>query len=178
MLTDLEPKSAVIHIRGREYRARYSLNSLLCLEMCCRPIEEILKIPVEKWSIEDILQLTRAALCDLPGNKQAVVNRDWKNIKPDIAELGTMIDIQDLRILRFELADAVISSLPKPVIGAETKGSEVDYLSLRGVYCDVMGRSDKEFWTSTLGEIKQRTDTYMELKGYKKPVEKVQMFEH
>lgn len=177
-ISDLEKRYSIIHIGGREYRARYSLNSLLCLENCYKSLERIIETPATSWGIEDILQLTRAALCDLPQNKSAVVARDWKNIQPSIAELGEQIDIKDLRVLRLELIDAITNSLPKPVQGNENSGStEIDYIQLRGIYCDIMRRSEKEFWTSTLEEIKQRTDTYLELKGLKKPAEQLQMYD-
>lgn len=176
-MTDLIKKTSIIHIEGKEYQVRYSLNALLCLEMCYKPIEEILKTPVQSWSIEDILQLTRAALCDLPGNRKAIVNRDWQSIKPDIFELGQKIDVKDLRVLRFEIADAIIKSLPTPVVGAEGSGEPVDYLKLRTVYCQILGNSEKKFWTSNLSEIHREVNAYMEVKGYKEPVQKVR-FEH
>ncbi len=177
-ISELEKKFTTIHIGGREYRARYSLNSLLCLENCYKPLERIIETPATSWGIEDVLQLTRAALCDLPQNKAAVIARDWKNIQPSIAELGEQIDIKDLRVLRFELINAITNSLPQPVQGSEiSSDTEIDYQVMRSIYCDIMRRSEKEFWTSTLNEIKQRTDTYLELKGLKERAEQLQMYD-
>lgn len=176
-LIDLTKSYSVIHISGRAYRVRYSLNALLCLEMTYKPLNEIIKRRVNEWSIEDVLQLTRAALCDLPENRKAVIKRDWEHIKPSIDMLGKNIDVKDLLILKAELADAIINSLPRAVVGAKNSSDEVDYMKLRAIYCDELKRPDKEFWTSNMKEIKERTDAYLEVKGYKEPVEKVQMYE-
>lgn len=176
-LNDLAKSFSVIHIAGREYCVRYSLNALLCLESCYKPIEEILKTPAKEWNIEDILQLVRAALCDLPENRKAVIRRDWEHIRPDIAELGKEIDVKDFAALKNEIADALISSFPKPVIGDESDSNEIDYKAMRSMYCDIIGRPEKEFWTSNLKEIKERTESYLIVKGLKEPPKKVKMYE-
>lgn len=176
-LSNLEKKYSIIHIAGREYRARYSLNALLCLEHCYKPIEEILRIPAMEWNTEDVLQLVRAALCDLPKNRKAVIRRDWEHIKPDIAELGEKIDLRDLITLKGEIINALANSFPEPVIGEESSGGSMNYMHMRALYCDVMHRSDGEFWTSNLKEIKERTDSYLEVKGLKEPVQVMQMYE-
>ena len=176
-LSDLDKQYSVIHIAGKGYRVRYSLNALLCLENCYKPIEERLKIPESEWSIEDVLQLTRAALCDMPWNKKAVKNRAWGYVKPDIAELGKLIDIKDLKTLRIEIMKALTESFPEPVIGGKSSDGDINYMHMRGLYCDVMRRSDGEFWSSSLKDIKERMDAYLEVKGLKEPVEKVQMYE-
>ncbi len=177
-LNDLVKSFSVIHIAGREYRVRYSLNALLCLEMTYKPLNEIVEKSVEGWSIEDVLQLTRAALCDLPKNRKAVINRDWQNIKPTIDELGQVIDVKDLLILKRELAEAIIKSLPQSIVGTKNDDdNDIDYMKLRAIYCDEIKRPDREFWTSNMREIKERTDAYLEVKGLKDPVEKVKMYE-
>lgn len=177
MLNDLEKHYSVIHIAGREYRGRYSLNALLCLEQCYKPINKILEISVDSWDIECVLQLIRAFLCDNEENRKAVIRRDWNNVKPSLFELGQMIDIKDFRLLKLEIIDAITNSFPAPVIGARKSTEEFDYQAIRSIYCDIMNRSEKDFWTSNLKEILQRTEKYFEVKGLKEPVEKIQMFE-
>ena len=176
-LSDLDKRYSIIHIAGREYRIRYSLNALLCLENCHKPIEEILKTPSIEWTIEDVLQLVRAALCDLPQNRKAVIKRDWERIKPDIAELGEKIDVKDFISLKNEITDALINSFPKPVIGDKGDSDEINYKAMQSMYCDILGRPDKEFWTSNLREIKERTESYLEVKGLKEPPKKLKMYE-
>ena len=176
-LKNLDKSYSVIHIAGREYRVRYSLNALLCLECTYKPIEEILKTPAEKWDIECILQLVRAGLCDLPRNKKAIIRRDWDNIRPTIDELGRSIAIQDFMVLRNEIIDALTNSFPEPVIGEKSGNSEINYANMRSMYCDIMHMSDSDFWTSNLKEIQERTDSYMEVKGLKEPVQTMQMYE-
>lgn len=176
-LSDLDKKYSIIHIAGKGYRVRYSLNAFMCLDNCYKPIEEIWKTPPINWSTEDILQLVRAALCDLPRNRKAVINRDWKHIKPDIAELGEKVDVMDLQTLKKEIVRALNNSFPKPVIGEETNGGGINYMHMRALYCDIMHRPDGEFWTSNFREIQERTDAYLEVKGLKEPTEIMQMYE-
>lgn len=176
-LSDLSKKYSILHIAGREYRVRYSLNALLCLEDCYKPIEDILKVPVPEWTIEDILQLTRAALCDTPWNKKAVVDRAWKYVQPDIAKLGKMVDIRDLKTLRNEIMNALTNSFPEPTLGEKSNGESINHLHMRALYCDVMRRPEPEFWLSNLREVKERTDAYLEVKGLKEPVQTMQMYE-
>ena len=63
MLKDIDRNKSVIHINGREYFVRYSLNALLCLEVMYKPLSEILQTSFAQWTIEDVLQLARAAMC-------------------------------------------------------------------------------------------------------------------
>lgn len=65
MLKDLIKGYSTIHIAGREYRARYSLNALLCLEMTYKPLDEILATPYPRWTLDDVIQLAHAAMCCL-----------------------------------------------------------------------------------------------------------------
>ena len=76
MLKDIDRKYSVIHIAGREYPVRYSLNALLCLEMMYKPLSDILKEDFKSWSTDTILQLCRAALCSCSWNKRTVGRRD------------------------------------------------------------------------------------------------------
>ena len=55
MLKNLTKQYSVIHIAGKEYRVRYSLNALLCLEMTYKPLNEILAIPYREWGMEDVI---------------------------------------------------------------------------------------------------------------------------
>ena len=77
MLKDLIPQYSTIHIADREYHVRYSLNALLCLEMTYKPLSEILQTEWQEWSIEDVLQLSHAAMCGRPCNRKAVNARNF-----------------------------------------------------------------------------------------------------
>lgn len=72
--------------------------------------------------------------------------------------------------MKREIIDALINYLPQAVYGARKSDEDVNYIAVRSIYCDVMGRPEKEFWTSNLKEIQQRTEKYFEVKGLKKPV--------
>ena len=145
MLRDLVRQYSVIHIAGREYRVRYSLNAMLCLEMTYKPLSEILTQPYSQWTIDDVLQLVRAAMCCLPENYKAVNRRDFEHIRPTVAELGELIQPEDLPLLRLEIIAAVIAYMP----------------------VDVMHRPESEYWSSTNKEITERIDCYLEASGQK-----------
>lgn len=171
MLRDLVRQYSVIHIAGREYRVRYSLNAMLCLEMTYKPLSEILTQPYSQWTIDDVLQLVRAAMCCLPKNFKAVNRRDFENVKPTVAELGELIQPEDLPLLRLEIIAAVIASMPAAAGNRDHDPNAVDRAISEGhqraMYVDVMHRPESEYWSSTNKEITERIDCYLEASGQK-----------
>ena len=169
-LKDIDRQYSLVHIAGREYRVRYSLNALLCLELMYKPLAEILQTHFAEWTAEDVLQLTRAALCSCPWNRKAVSRRDFEAVSPTLSELGERIQPSDLPLLRIELIAAVVDSMPKPQGNDEqnqTPAKAFHEGHQRALFCDVMGHSEREYWDSTNREIVQRIDCYLEAKGEK-----------
>lgn len=159
---------------------RYSLNALLCLEVMYKPLTEILQTHFMEWTAEDVLQLVRAALCSCDENKEAVNRRDFAAVCPTLSELGERIRPTDLPLLRVELMSAVLDSMPSAdtnAEAAETPAKAFHEGHQRALFCDVMGRSDQEYWNSTNREITQRIDCYLEVKGEKEAAERVQAFD-
>ncbi len=180
MLKDIDRQYSMIHIAGREYLVRYSLNALLCLEMTFRPLSDILKEDFRLWSAETVIQLVRAALCSCPWNQRVVSKRDFDAVSPSLSELGELIRPSDLPLLRVELISAVIDSMPRAESAAEN--AEVPAKAFheghqRALFCDVMGRPEKEYWNSTNREITERIDCYFEVKGEKEAADLVQEFD-
>lgn len=169
----------MIHINGREYFVRYSLNALLCLEVMYKPLSEILQTSFAQWTIEDVLQLARAAMCSLPNNRKAVAYRNFEAVEPYLAELGELIQPQDLPLLRVELMAAIIDAMPKVPdnVPSETPSKAFHEGHQRALFCDVMGRSEAEFWDSTNREIAEKIDCYLEVSGHKEAAEMVQEFD-
>lgn len=169
MLKDLVRQYSIIHIAGREYRVRFSLNALLCLEMTYRPIGEILGREYLLWSMEDVIQLTHAAMCSLPKNFKAVNRRDFENVQPTVARLGELIGLNDLPLLKAELIAAIIEAFPEAnkEYDPETVNRAINEGHQRALYVDVMGRPEGEYWSSTNKEISRRIDYYLEAKGEK-----------
>lgn len=167
MLRDLIRRYSLIHIAGAEYRVYFSLNAQLCLELTYKPIRELFSVPFDQWAKEDILQLTRAALCDLPENAVAVSNRDFDAVKPDLYELGQLIRQEDLPLLSLELVDAVLASLPPPDPDErDSSTAESDEGDLFAYCVDVIGMPKSEFWQSNQRELNYRIDKYQHIKGY------------
>ena len=179
LLSDLEHNYSVVHVAGREYRVRYSLNALLCLEMTCKPIYDILEIDYREWDIETVLQLLRAAMCDLPENREAVCRRDWDMIVPDIATLGAELRAQDLTHIRAEIMDAILASLPAQADEEQQSSGagEADEGHLYALAVRVVGMSEDEFWDSSYRELYTGIDKYMEVKGLKEMPSPVRMFD-
>ena len=178
MLKNIDRQYSKIHIAGREYRVRYSLNALLCLEVMYKPLDEILKTDFREWDIETVLQLARAALCSLEENRRAVENRDFGSVEPSLSELGELVRVEDLPLLRLELVTAVILSMPEPTADSGEKSTKAMHEGhQRAMFVDVMGRSEREFWNSTNREIADRIDCYLEVKGDKEAAEAVQEFD-
>lgn len=177
MLKDLVKKYSTLHIAGREYQVRYSLNALLCLEMTYKPLAEILQTDWQNWSIEDILQLCHAAMCDRACNKKAVINRKFQIVKPTLDELGTMIDVQDFAMLKLEIITAIADSMPDTQPTEEQSARAADESHQRAIFVDILGRPESEFWESTNREINQRINAYLEAKGLKDTPTQIQMFD-
>lgn len=169
MLKELLPTESIIHIAGREYRVRYSLNALLCLEMEFKPLEEILKTEWYSWDIDTILHLIHAAMCDMPYNRKAVCMRKFSRVRPDIAQIGAKLKPEDLPGLRAEIADALLAAMPQSDgnDSGETSADTADEGHLQAICVDMMGMSEKEFFGSSYRDLDYRIDRYFEAKGLK-----------
>lgn len=175
MLRDLVKQYNILHLGNREYRIRFSLNALLCLEVTYKPLAEILKTDWKNWSIDDVLNLCHAAMCDRSCNKKAVNSRNFQRVKPTLQELGEIITIPDLPQLKLELITAIADSMPQAPVNSKQPENPLAELQLRAFYCDIMGRPEKELFESTYKEISDRTDNYLIAKGLKKPPQIIQL---
>src|SRR5574344_428188 len=172
MLTKLKKEFnySVLHIAGREYRVRYSLNALLCLEVMYKPLNEILKIDFIAWTTEDVLQLAHAAMCDMPWNKK-IVNSDshdrFMYVRPTMFELGQKVKLKDIPILAAEIMNALLESLPEQTETDENPSRVTDERHQRESFLETNGVTENDFWNSTLREISEKIEVYEEVKGYK-----------
>lgn len=166
-LREIDKSYSVLHIAGREYRVRYSLNALLCLEVMYKPLSDILKTAWMEWSAEDVLQLVRAAFCSCSWNRKAVSRRDFDAVAPSLMELGELIQVQDLSALRVELIAAILDAMPKPSGNEQPPTKAFHEGHQRALFCDIMGRSEREYWNSTNREIADKIGCYLEVKGEK-----------
>ena len=156
---------------------RYSLNCLLCLELTYKPLSEILQTEWQEWSIEDVLQLCHAAMCDMPWNRKAVNARNFHAVKPTLAELGELITMKELPSLRLEIISAIINSMPESSPDEKPSEKSANEGHQRAVYVDIMGRPEQEYWNSTNKEITSRINFYLEAKGLKDTPTQVQAFD-
>lgn len=169
MLKDLEGTYNIIHLGGEEYKTKFSMNCLLCFEIMYMPIEDVLKIPYTDWNRQAVVMLAYSSLCDVPGNYKAVNKRRFEDLQPSVPELERMIAERDIPLLRAELVNAILNSYPDPE--PQNTATEHNYYSgeghTRAIFCDIMGRSEKEYWRSSRREINNKINWYLEAKGLK-----------
>ena len=177
MLKNLTKQYSVIHIAGKEYRVRYSLNALLCLEMTYKPLNEILAVPYREWGMEDVIQLVHAAMCGMPWNRKAVNRRDFEFVRPTVGELGEKIRMEDLPRLRTELLGAILDSMPDKKTEENTASQANDEGHIFAVAVDIIGMDENKFWDSTYKELDNRTEHYLEAKGMKKLPTLIQQYD-
>lgn len=181
MLSKLVKKASIVHIAGKEFKIRMSLNALLYLETEYKSIKDILSIDFDKWNLKTCLHLLRAGFCDLPENRKAVSEGDFSAVLPSLADLGAAIDISDLITLRIELMHAVSDAFSTAKSAVNINSDEHRYYTgyghLRAFYVDILGRPEEEFWTSTRKEIDERIDYYLEVKGEKEKAVIVQRYD-
>lgn len=75
---------------------------------------------------------------------------------------------------------ATVAALPKPVVGNHSNDSDkkpVDMSKLYGLFVDVMGREEKEFFGLTLREVLERWDNFAVFNGYKKAPQQFKEFD-
>lgn len=77
------------------------------------------------------------------------------------------------------IENAVISALPPVSFGKKKENNKEkwDVRPLMTCFCDIMGRSTEEFWSSTLREIHERWERYGMATGKIKPVEEFSIFD-
>ena len=180
MLSELLQKSSIIHIAGREYQVRYSLNALLCLEMTFKPFTDVLAVDCKDWNIDTVLHLLRAAMCDLPENKPAVLLRDWDNIKPDLDDLGKIVRVQDLPRLRLEIAHAILESLPDNSGSANNNSSDhsaVDIGHFKALCVRIVGIPEPQFMDNSYYDNMKEADHFLEVKGLKEIPVQIQKYD-
>lgn len=93
----------------------------------------------------------------------------------DYAPLLSSVSVGEL--WRHVLAGIAVA-MPEPVIGAKPRDDDkADVRQIRNLFCDVMGKSEDEFWSLTLREVFERWDCYAVFMGYKKAPERVEEFD-
>ena len=168
---------SAINIGGREYRVRFSLNALLCLERQYRPLSEILRADADKWDWETVIQLAYAAMADMPWNRKAVSRRSFDRLRPSAEDINRELEPQDLNRLRAELAAAVNNSLPPISEGNSDDGTATDEGHYYVLAKYIVGMSEAEYWQSNLRRLDYIITRYLEAKGYKSPAIKVQQYD-
>lgn len=163
MLTELLPRQYEFEFGEGVIALRFTLKSFLELEQ--RGLNYI-DIFAEKVSGRVILEFFRAGLVT--------------PIEPE--KLGDIAEIVGYEKLLGYCIEAVIQAFPKRDPNVVTKppspnDEEFSFVRLRTLICDVMGKSEDFFWSSTIGELIERWVEYGTAMGYIEEPERILEFD-
>ena len=95
----------------------------------------------------------------LEGNTEYAVNK--------IAEACGYKTVGKEVTTKEELIAAILDAMPKPSGNEKNPTKAFHEGHQRALFCDIMGRSEREYWSSTNREIADKIDCYLEVKGEK-----------
>ena len=161
-LSELKPQSCALNIGSVQLHLRYDMNALLRLEQAGFNYLDIFDTADEKA----IVEFLAAGLIENIGRERAV----------------SIVEKLGVPVIKTVCEAAMIMALPEydPTIIPDTKSggqNGFDFAKLRSMLCDEMGKPEELFWSSTIREIYGRWEAYAELKGYSKPVERMEMYD-
>ena len=162
-LSELKPQSCALNIGSVQLHLRYDMNALLKLEQVGFSYLDIFDVTEEKA----ITEFLAAGLIENIGRERA----------------ANIVEKLSVTVIKTVCEAAMILALPEydPTIIPDTKSGGnsdgFDFAKLRSMLCDEMGKPEELFWSSTIREIYQRWEAYAELKGYSKPVERMEMYD-
>lgn len=159
-LSDCERKKLYFKFGGADLYLRYDMAALLKLEKS--------NIDLYKGIVIELLKRVAFRI----GLESCIAETDID--EKYIYDVEAAMSADEIGKL---VEEATLLSLPDPVVGAKPKPGSTDYVQLFALFCDIMGKPDELFWSSTVKEIIQRWDKYAEINGYKKPAEKVRRYE-
>ena len=163
MLSELLPRAYSFNFGEARLSLRYDMRALLTLERAGLDYSEVFSDTADGGRV---LAFFTAGLREDIGSERA----------RDIMRAAGPGDIWR------HCRQAVLLALPEPdpLLLPDTstkKSGGNEYLRLRALICDVMGKPEEFFWGSTLRELLSRWQEYAIAKGYMKPPERVQMYD-
>lgn len=163
MLTELLPQRFEFSFGEGVIALRFTLKSFLELEQHGLNYTDIF---AEKVSGRVILEFFRAGLVT--------------PIEP--GKLGDIAEIVGYEKLLGYCIEAVIQAFPKREENVVHKppspnDEEFSFVRLRTLICDIMGKSEDFFWSSTIGELIERWTEYARAMGYAEEPERILEFD-
>lgn len=159
MLTELENKTYKFRFGECDIELRYTLGALLELEKQGLKYTDIFS---ENLTADKILTFFYAGLAQ----------------KIDAERIVGIAETVGFEKLWGYCVEAMILSFPEPERNVVQKpsnpnGEEFSFIRLRTLICDIMGKSEDFFWSSTLGELISRWKEYAIAMGYADEPEKI-----
>ncbi len=145
---------------------RYDINSFISAELAGINIFDIGGVFDEP---KKAVQLLKFGLADC-FSSLGISEPSCSNIAAELADIPTVPNM---------VAVAIAGALPEPIKGVSDSGGgkPADMRVLHSRYVDVMGRTDEEFFKSTLREVLDRWDKYAIFHGYKKAPETFRQYD-
>lgn len=159
-LSEMIPQSCALKIGSVQLHLRYDMSALLKLEQAGHEFTDIFG-STDREAITDYLS---AGVAEDIGRQRA----------------EGIVRVLGEQAVKAACCAAMITALPEydPAVIPDTNSNEgFDFGKLRCMLCDEMGKPDELFWRSTIREIYLRWEAYARLKGYAKPVERMEMFD-
>ncbi len=163
MLSELERQYYEFGFGEARIKLRYTLDSFLSLEKHGLNYTDIF---ADKLTADKIMMFFCAGLAE-----DIDTDRLWK-----------IADAMGFESLWEHCAAAVAEALPKPdpSIVQKPRSSnekEFSFFRLRTLICDVMGKGEEFFWSSTLAELIARWQEYAVAMGYAEEPERIMEFD-
>ena len=164
MFTEIEKKSLDFNIGGIKLSLRYTNRAFLSIEKSGYEPFDMLKNSADPNAVRCFLS---AGLAENMGSVSA-----------DYAANKVMMLTSHSETIIAMIQAAIILAMPVAHIGAKDKERKsADAGVIMTYYCDVMGRSEEEFWSSTLREVTSRWERYAVAEGFIKPAEQFAQFD-
>ena len=160
-LAELLPQSYEFSFGEARISLRYDMTALLFLERCGLEYKDIFAESIRVCDLSVFVQAGFPAI----GEKRA----------------EKLIRAVGARKMWEHIQAAVLLSLPEPdpLVIPENKGGtgEIDFAVLRTLVCDIMKKDEDFFWKSTIRELVERWQNYAVAKGFRKPPERIQIYD-
>ena len=190
MISNILPNSVQIKIGSLDIKLRLPLFAMLYIEQNGYSYDDLLKPDIDEDCLATVFAAALASgTMDISADYINTQNTNFMilDFKTFVATKESIhsnrwLDVMST-IIHNKVIDAWVKSIPKAPISETIKKHEKptdtsSYMNtLRCLYCDVLGKSQQEFWLSTTAEIMDRWDRYAVAQGFKEPTIEVEEFD-
>lgn len=167
MIKELIPLRYAFKFGGAQLSLRYDMRALLLLE---EKGLDFLRIFASDITRSDVLEYFAVGI-----EQKDIPRKKLDDILSAVGAATIAAHCREAMIMALPQDDPYIIP-PKPTEKPQNDGRST-FVQLYTLVCDVMGKPDEFYWSSTLRELMDRWQNYAIVKGYMKPPERVQMYD-